>query len=766
MKISLTNFRCYNSRDIETPNTGVLLLSGPSGKGKSTLLNAISYAITGEGKNINTFGTTKCAVSVEIDGIVITRTKRPNRLTVKYPDGTVLEDDEAQVMINKTFGGYFNQSSYIMQGNLNTFLYMSPTEKLEFFEDFVFNHLDLSDKKDKVKALIKERNTNLLSCRSKLDMVTQMLSSRNEPEKAVFPIKSSKEERPEIKTKYERLKKTRSSKVYDLETQMKRSLEIQTRNASKKSEITRLEIKKESSERDLASVRENIGNITLNDTDYTSDINSLNKEIKSLQSARDLLLSSGTIEETKDLEEKMNMLKTELWNDGTEDETQEAIDAYTQMIHDLERYYMAKNKLENLDPRIDLDSLRKEIQNAELCKKTLKCPCCYEQLSFDGDRLYKLMKMPSSSVSELKNKLRRAESIESERDINNRIIKEVEETYEEIQTLDDSKDALHEYVQYMSKNRKVESDIKIIESNIRSITEKNKKVMEKRDMCMKIMSEYSVTEDTIQDTIKSKMDRIRELTDIMNENNRNKKTVADLERKVKDLESVIEDVDRRITMIELEEGDDPNVINEQLTKERSDLTKVETVLQKIELYERNVQERTEYDKLVKERDQYTKDVKKWEELLESIYVLKDKISIAESLYLEKTLGDLNVKIQENLNLFFTEEPIVVSLETFKPTKDKKESKPQINLQVFYKGVDMDLMSLSGGERDRVNLAIVLSLNSIFNSPMLLLDECISSLDYNNFNKVIDALQENMRDKLVLLVCHQAEEGQFDDVLVL
>ncbi len=79
---------------------------------------------------------------------------------------------------------------------------------------------------------------------------------------------------------------------------------------------------------------------------------------------------------------------------------------------------------------------------------------------------------------------------------------------------------------------------------------------------------------------------------------------------------------------------------------------------------------------------------------------------------------------------------------------------------------MDLMSLSGGERDRVNLAIVLALNSLFNSPMLLLDECISSLDYNNFNKVIDALQENMKDKLVLLVCHQAEEGQFDDVLVL
>ena len=766
MKISLTNFRCYNSRDISTPNTGVLLLSGPSGKGKSTLLNAISYAITGEGKNINSFGTTKCSVSVEIDGIEITRTKRPNRLTVKYPDGTILEDDEAQVIINKTFGGYFNQSSYIMQGNLNTFLYMSPTEKLAFFEDFVFNHLDLSDKKNKIKDIIKERNTKLLSSRSKLDMGSQILSSKKEPEKPVFPIKSTKEERPEIKAKYERLKKNKTTRVYELETQMKRALEIQDKNRSRKEERTRLSMRKETIENELGSIRKTISETIVSNVDYTEDITTLTKDIKRLQQARDLLLSSGTIEDISDLESKRDKIKEEMWNDGSEEETQDAIDSYNQMIHDLDRYYNAKEGLEVLDPPVDLEGLRRDIQNAELCKKTLVCPCCKESLSFDGNILYKMMKLSSVSVSDLRKKLSKAESVESNRIRYNQIIEEVHATYDEIYTLDDARAGLQDYVEYMARNRKLESQLGIIEASIKNALEKNKKVEERRGTCMKIMEEYNVKEADILYVINAKQDRIAELTEITNESNRNRRTVIDLKKKEGELNDTLEDVTKRIDSISLEEGEDPQSINETLAKERADLSKIESVLQKIDVYERNLEDRAEYDRLIKDKDLYEKEVKKWEELLESIYVLKEKISIAESLYLEKTLGELNVKIQENLNLFFTEEPIVVSLETFKPTKDKKESKPQINLQVFYKGVDMDLMSLSGGERDRVNLAIVLALNSLFNSPMLLLDECISSLDYNNFNKVIDALQENMKDKLVLLVCHQAEEGQFDDVLVL
>ncbi len=764
MKITLNNFRCYASKDISTPSSGVILVSGPSGKGKSTLLNAISYAITGEGKNVSTFGTTKTSVSIDIDGIKITRTKRPNRLTLQYPDGTLVEDDEAQASINKMFGSFFNHSSYIMQGNLNTFLYMSPTEKLEFFEEFVFNTLDLSEKKDKIKALIKERNTNLVSYRSKLEMVESSLKGKSEPQKPVFPIKCQKEERADIKAKYQRLQTNKKNALSDLESRLRRSLEIQKSNESKKGEIVKLTARLEEYQRTLESTETKIKSMDYKHVDNTELIQNIQREIGELQKARDACLSCGSIEDVSALESKLAGMV--LWPEETEDETLNAIDANTSMLKDLERYYGAKTRLESLGNPQDLDSIRKEIQTAELCKKTLVCPCCKESLTFDGNSLYRMMKMPSASISELRNKLAKAEKVEETRTLCNSTIKEIESEYDEIYTLDDVRDSLEEYTSYRDKNKRLEMEYKSLERRISEIKESNSRVVKKKRDSIAVMSKYGVDETTVSTRIDTLRDDVNRARSEMEESRRTKVAIDEMKDLIESTRKSILNMEEKINNTRIEETESPTEINECISKERKDLEKIESVLEKIDLFERNTKESMEYEKLKKEKVQCEMEVKKWDELLQSIYILKEKISIAESLYLEKTLHDLNAKIQDNLNLFFVDEPMMVSLETFKPSKDKKESKPQINLQVFYKGVDMDLMSLSGGERDRVNLAIILALNSIFDSPMLMLDECISSLDYNNFNRVIDSLQENLKDKLVLLVCHQAEEGQFDDVLAI
>ncbi len=764
MKIVLNNFRCYASKDIDTPSSGVVLLSGPSGKGKSTLLNAISYAITGDGKNISTFGTTKTSVSVDIDGIRITRTKRPNRLTLQYPDGTLLEDDEAQATINRMFGKFFNQSSYIMQGNLNTFLYMSPTEKLEFFEEFVFNHLDLSDKKDKVKALIKERNTNLVSYRSKLDMIEQILSSKSEPQKPVFPIKCQKEERPDVKAKYQRLQTNKKESILTLNIRLRKSLEITRRNQANLDTRTRLEMRKSQHEKELEDIIEKI--VDVPEIDHTDTLKRLNDSIKRLQNAKDIYLSCGTEEDVSSLESKLEDIKLKMWTDESEEDTRNAIEENNQMYRELQSYYNAKAKLEELDSPYDLDAIRKEIQTAELCKKTLRCPCCKENLSFDGETLHKIMKTPTASISELKNKLKKAETTESLRDGYMRIIEETESTYEEIYSLEDTKNSIEEYKKYLNMNLELDSEYKSLQRKVRDVKESNKRIRERREGVSLVMKEFEVDIDTVDEKLDSMRRDTQAMTTEMSENIKTREAINELKNRKTEIENSLIVVNTRLESMHIEDAEDPEMLNESISKESKDLEKIESVLEKIDTFERLTKERTEYEKLIRDKSEYEKEVKKWDELLQSIYLLREKISIAESLYMEKTLHELNAKIQDNLNLFFVDEPMVVSLETFKPTKDKKESKPQINLQVFYKGVDMDLMSLSGGERDRVNLAIVLALNTIFDSPMLMLDECISSLDYNNFNRVIDSLQENLKDKLVLLVCHQAEEGQFDDVLAI
>ena len=55
LEVSISNFRCWESKKISIPNQGICLISGKSGKGKSSLLNSIVYGITGKGKNISTF---------------------------------------------------------------------------------------------------------------------------------------------------------------------------------------------------------------------------------------------------------------------------------------------------------------------------------------------------------------------------------------------------------------------------------------------------------------------------------------------------------------------------------------------------------------------------------------------------------------------------------------------------------------------------------------------------------------------------------------
>jgi ATPase involved in DNA repair len=87
--------------------------------------------------------------------------------------------------------------------------------------------------------------------------------------------------------------------------------------------------------------------------------------------------------------------------------------------------------------------------------------------------------------------------------------------------------------------------------------------------------------------------------------------------------------------------------------------------------------------------------------------------------------------------------------------------------VGYKGENIDIESLSGGEYDRVVLSIVLSLNNIFGSELLMLDESISSLDDDASKNILYTLKDDFSDrKLVVMVSHQTEHGLFDKIVQL
>ena len=137
----------------------------------------------------------------------------------------------------------------------------------------------------------------------------------------------------------------------------------------------------------------------------------------------------------------------------------------------------------------------------------------------------------------------------------------------------------------------------------------------------------------------------------------------------------------------------------------------------------------------------------------------DKIQESEAKILSTTIDNINYRMSDYLNKFF-DDPISVNIVQYKETKN--DIKHSININVNYKGNDIDITALSGGELDRVILSFVLSLNSTINSPILLLDESLSSLDENTCNNILNNLKDEK--KFIMIVSHQAQTGIFDKTI--
>ena len=143
---------------------------------------------------------------------------------------------------------------------------------------------------------------------------------------------------------------------------------------------------------------------------------------------------------------------------------------------------------------------------------------------------------------------------------------------------------------------------------------------------------------------------------------------------------------------------------------------------------------------------------------------KEKILEAESIAMQNIVDSINTHAQMYLDYFFPDNPINVKLMCFKETK--KNNKPQINIEIDYKGMEADLTMLSGGETSRVVLAFTLALGEMFNTPLLLLDECTSSLNQELTTVVFDSIKEHFKGKKIIVVAHQVIEGVFDKILKL
>ena len=183
MRLRLKNFRCHEDREFTFEDSGLALLGGKTGQGKSTILEAIYFALYGEVKKPYTFGANSCRVDLDIYDMKIVRTCRPNRLLVEF-DNAEYEDAEAQSIINSQVMNLheFLASSYIRQKSNCSILAMTPTEQVQFIKNIAFDADTNIKVKTIIKDMIKDIQEDLIKAKKNLEFAESQILDLDEDE--------------------------------------------------------------------------------------------------------------------------------------------------------------------------------------------------------------------------------------------------------------------------------------------------------------------------------------------------------------------------------------------------------------------------------------------------------------------------------------------------------------------------------------------------------------------------------------------------------
>lgn len=807
MHLHLKNFRCYEDTKFDFGEKGLVLLSGSSGKGKSTILMAIDFALFGNGTKIVSHGKKSCSVILQIDDLKIERKKGPNHLIVN----DTFEDGAGEAIIQQKFGKMFNSVSYIPQNPKKSFVLMSPSDRLEFLETFAFKDFDITNLKDRAKTVIRDANDTLSKTIGSFRFAQNLLEGKEKPTLLPFPAKVSAENRQkyidneEVKLKNSNLIIKRNEKKL-----------IQLHNDSK--QLAVCNVKLEEKTKSLSKLSEEIQktNDELSNTHFSGEeiLSQLETELKHILANKELTtltkvyndnmakLNELMAKEEGEMREKISQIQSSLWADGNADEIREQIAVWTSLFHlkkDIESVSKDLAKLPKKDERNIEEMLEetrqkiaethKELEREKLERASYSCPHCRHKLRFHNNMLLSVENEKDygnrKGFLELQAELRNLNLVEKAfidiidtekrrsilEDKMETLTRNVAELEDETTSIDECEESISSLKESLRKNEEDEKILLNLENNLlqkkfsQTITRIQKQISDEEKK-MNLLSSATKTE------FKSSLSE-DDLRNLISKEKSEKERLSRLTQTLDKLHKDETKIQLEISQIEQERSDkNEGDIEQEIQRLTSEINlhterkeKIEVFLKEVEKWKANEKEVTDYEKLrlsVEElRQKEIDDRKKYT----SACTFRDNILEAESVYVANLIDNINNNVQLYLDHFFPDHPITIRLTSFKETS-KNETKPSINLEIDYKGMEMDLSMLSGGELSRVILSFTLAFADLYNSPLILLDECTSSLDQDLTSSVLEGLKENFGEKLTLIVAHQVVKGVFDKVVEL
>lgn len=130
----------------------------------------------------------------------------------------------------------------------------------------------------------------------------------------------------------------------------------------------------------------------------------------------------------------------------------------------------------------------------------------------------------------------------------------------------------------------------------------------------------------------------------------------------------------------------------------------------------------------------------------------------------------SIEGQANFYLEKLGSSLSIEISGYTPVKNGKEIREKINTTVFRNGDEASFSRFSGGERARIEVAIILAMQRIINQStdgrgldLLVLDEIVESIDSEGLENLLKSL--NRLELNVLLITHATIETNYDNVVI-
>ena len=726
MRIALKNFRQHASLEMEFQASGLFMLQGHSGAGKTTIFDAIFEALTGEADDVPPWGSSSSQVELfdfQAGTIAyIKRTRGPKTLIVRDADGNEYKDEAAQAYINKTIGMEahdFLASSYIQQEMSGSLLKLPPAEQLRFIQKLGAGIADPEADREKIQALVRGRDSLAFAAATMVNTKLPYLQRAEADLKAAeFKEPVAPMAQDEMHKKYAEYLEAESvyAKLNGEAEKVRRAL----RNP----------------------LYETVRNLDLLKRSNQSVIDDNSKELQAIEAEEAGLraaLDDGIIQ-------KAAALKLNLYAKRKRLETIEQMKAVAAKVVDTYGQ-ISGNIMEFLVSRLtEIKALRKATEDAiaadESRRRDLEsmdvpqhCPSCAAPLIIESGKILSAPNVRPADYDQ-----RYAIVLDSVRDARKQIGK-IDAEIVHIQDL--------------------QSRAALLKSSLGEDTAPEHKTLAEVDSAVLVQDELIGAQKALDASINRVMAKKNSILG-----------------KIRNSSKAISDAENSIALANLAPEHELRSTSDKMDVAISDQEQI------VKSYATFLKDRADHAAAVAKRDlqashyatlagicQRAKE--DYTSALSTSVVAEEKLAAAKRL---KELSDqaavmsieLNIeKINENAKILidrmFPDDGTSVRIKNTTETKSG-DSKPKLSIEVFHKGkMAKKLSSLSGGERSRITLAFQLALGEMYKSPILLVDEGFSGLPEDQVKLCLELLKEASEDRLILAIEHGAPESLFDEV---